>query len=177
MTRPDVFRIILTEDGGQLSGWPELPTEATIESFIADYAGQGVDVLSYGLLGTHLAIYDSDVVIRQHEELPPDPALENMRHLSRCGIDYPAIVAATSHRLGMQFWPTARLNNTGGVYSSLHDEHPEWFFAGYANMYGFTGGYRPMINYEIAVVRAFCEPDGKSQRVSIQRARARQTLK
>jgi len=31
MTRPDDFRIILTADGGQLSGWPELPTEATIE--------------------------------------------------------------------------------------------------------------------------------------------------
>lgn len=53
-SRSTIPRIILTEDGGQLIGLPEPATGETVESFIASYAGQGIDVLSYGMLGTDL---------------------------------------------------------------------------------------------------------------------------
>ena len=55
------IRIILTEDGGQLTNWPVPPTEKIVEDFVAGYAGQGVDVLSYSLQGGHMAAYDSNV--------------------------------------------------------------------------------------------------------------------
>ena len=48
-----------------LHGWPSPPTRALIESHVGQYAGQGIDVLSYGLVGAHLATYDSRVLYRE----------------------------------------------------------------------------------------------------------------
>lgn len=57
MTTP--LRIILTDDGGTVRGWPTPPTREAIENYVGGYADQGVDVLSYGLVGAHMATYDS----------------------------------------------------------------------------------------------------------------------
>ena len=150
-------RIILTEDSGTLMTWPTPPTRQIVEDLVTQYAGQGVDVLSYGLLGTHQAIFDSKVCHRQFVDPPGGDTLDarNVRHMVETGLDFPAIIAETSHRHGMQFWPTARMNNAGRTFSQTHADNPDWFFAGYANVYGFAGSYRPMINYEVPAVRQY----------------------
>ena len=71
------------------------------------------------------------------------------------GVDLPAVIAAACHKNDLLFWPTVRLNNTARSPTPAHEDHPDWFFAGYAAMYGFGGGYRPMMNYELEEVRQF----------------------
>ena len=39
------------DDGGTIRGWPTPPTQEVIDQYVGGYAGQGVDVLSYGLVG------------------------------------------------------------------------------------------------------------------------------
>ena len=155
MTSP--IRIILTEDGGTLHGWPSPPTRETIEDHVAQFAGQGIDVLSYGLVGAHLATYDSRVMYREWLDVPEDDSqpARNARHMVETGLDFPAVVAAACHENDLLFWPTVRMNNTARAHSPAHDRHPHWFFDGYAAMYGFGPGYRPMMNYEVAEVREF----------------------
>ena len=155
MTRS--IRIILTEDGGTLHGWPTPPTRQTIEDHVNRYAGQGIDVLAYGLVGAHLATYQSKAFYRQWLDEPDDDSqtAKNARAMAESGIDFPAVVAEACHRNGLLFWPTVRMNSTARSHSTAHDEHPHWFFDGYAAMYGFREGYRPMMNYEIAEVREF----------------------
>ena len=151
------LRVILTEDGGTLAGWPSPPTRQTIEELVAGYAGQGIDVLSYGLGGAHNATYDSRVLYRQWLDELEDQSQTalNARHMAESGVDLPAVLADAAHGHGLLFWPVVRMNNTARTHSPAHDEHPEWFFDGYAAMYGFRDGYRPMMNYELEEVREF----------------------
>ena len=66
MSEKKAIRIILTEDGGQLTNWPMPPTEKIVEDFVAGYTGQGVDVFSYSLQGGHMASYDSNFISPQY---------------------------------------------------------------------------------------------------------------
>jgi len=153
-------QIILTDDMGTILQWSTPPTRQNIDSVVASYAGRGIDVVSWDLVGSHLASYRSKVC-----ELVPEglgrPA-RNAKQLIDRGVDLPAAIAESSHRRGLQFWPSVRINAGARYPSRTHQTHPEWFLTGYQHGIGYMPtrphggvGYLPMLNYELLEVRRF----------------------
>lgn len=141
-------RIVLTDDMGTITNWPSPPTRQDIEGWVAGYARQGIDIVSWDLVGGTLASYNSKVLEPFPEALGQTSRI--VKHLIDSGIDVPAVIAEASHRNGLGYWPAMRINASARYPSKIHDLHPDWFLTGYK----LWGGYRPMLNYELPEVRA-----------------------
>src|SRR5690348_13835922 len=61
-----VPKIIFTDDMGTIANWATPPTREDIEKLVKTYAGYGVDVVSWDLVGGTLADYKS-----KYADLPP----------------------------------------------------------------------------------------------------------
>jgi hypothetical protein len=140
-------RIILTDDMGTITNWATPPNREDIESWVAVYADQGVDAVSWDFVGGQSCSYPSKVL-----DLSciapggvPSQGCKNIRHMVDTGLDVVAVVAEASHRRGLLFWPAVRMNASARYESQTHRDHPEWIM---------TGIGRPMLNYGLAEVRA-----------------------
>jgi hypothetical protein len=153
-------RIIVTDDMASILGWSVSPRRENIESVLDGYTGQGIDVVSWDLVGGQLASYQSKVC-----ELLPGilgRVSRNAKYLIDNGVDLPAAIAEASHRRGLQYWPAVRMNASARYPSRTHQTHPEWFLTGYQRGIGYMPtranggvGYLPMLNYELPEVRAY----------------------
>src|ERR1051326_6511446 len=60
--RDTVPRIILTDDMGTITNWATPPSRQDIEAWVAGYSRQGIDIVSWDLVGGQLASYKSKVL-------------------------------------------------------------------------------------------------------------------
>lgn len=136
--------VVLFGDDANIYYYPPYPAAREhLENWVADFAGKGIDILSWEVGINGVCWYGTKVGQRPWEGRTDYPELgikrftENLNHLIAIGADPPNVVAEVCHRNGMKMLAAFRMGafrateeefrQGGGIYyNKFFLDHPEF---------------------------------------------------